>query len=173
MSDIAITFDGKTLSADYGLAGTDLALDHGLTSAIVNSLMICARARPDDFLPEDPRVPGAAAPERVRGPLAARDRRGWVGDIVPPREAAALGRPHVTGSRLWLLEREKITAETLRRAEDFAREGLQCLIDYGVARSFEITASHPRPGVLALNIVAEQPDGTARRYELAWRTHAV
>lgn len=173
MSDIAITFDGKTLSADYSLVGSALALDDGLTSAIINSIFIARRARTDDVMPEDARIPGERASDRAPSAFGTRDRRGWWGDLVPPREAVAIGKPHVTGSRLWLLAREKQTPETLRRAEDYVREGLQPLIDYGLVKTFEIEAFVPKTGFCALKIVAVQPDSNARRYELTWRTHAV
>lgn len=52
----------------------------------------------------------------------ARDQRerGWWGDLLAGR---------VTGSRLWRLHLEKQTTDTLRRAEQYAAESLQWLME--------------------------------------------
>ena len=50
-------------------------------------------------------------------PQGETDRRGFWGD--------ALSQGTKTGSRLWLLGREKKTPEVLRLHEDYAREALQ------------------------------------------------
>ena len=47
-------------------------------------------------------------------------QRGWWGDLLAGR---------VTGSRLWLLHREKQSTDTLRRAEQYAAESLQWLME--------------------------------------------
>ncbi len=52
----------------------------------------------------------------------ARDQRerGWWADLLAGR---------VTGSRLWRLHREKQTTDTLRRAEQYAAESMQWLME--------------------------------------------
>lgn len=169
--DIATLFDGEKLQSDWDLVNGSLRDEEGLASAIFISLFTDARARVDDALPEDPRVPGTPVADRSPAPFGQRDRRGWWGDMIPPRQSAE-GTTHRTGSRLWLLAREKQTAETLRRAEEYAREALQWVIEDGIATAIEVTASAPRPGFCALLIVLDRPKGR-QRFEHVWRVHAV
>jgi len=171
MSDLALSFDGETLTSDIVVGETDLATDEGLAAAVVISLFTDARARPEDFLPDDARVPGEAAAYGASGADLARDRRGWWGDLVPPRQAAEMAE-HRTGSRFWLLSREKQTPETLRRAEEYAREALEWLIADGIARAVQVTAFIPRAGWLGLQITIDRPR-SRDRFEHVWKTHAV
>lgn len=43
-----------------------------------------------------------------------------------------------TGSRLWLLSREKITAETLQKCKDYAEQALAWLVKESVAEKVEV-----------------------------------
>lgn len=70
--------------------------------------------------------------------------RGWWGDALTKRDE--------WGSRLWELERSKEISETLRRAEDAARDALQWLVDDGVSDSLNILAYSPKRSVLGLRI---------------------
>lgn len=56
------------------------------------------------------------------------------------------------GSRLWLLKREKQLPETLRRAEDYAREALAWLVTDGLAASVTVAAEWAAMGLLAMRI---------------------
>lgn len=138
--------DERTLEAplERGL----LAADGGLRRAIVISLFTDARAKTDDELPS--------------GSTGLNARRGWWGDIVSPAQAPA-GAAWRTGSRLWLLSREKQTAETARRARRYAEEALQWLVAGGWARSVNVDASWAADatGVLVLTIAITLADGTS------------
>ncbi len=126
----------------------DTAFAHGLVSqeplrrAIIISLFTDRRALSDDPLP---------------GGIGS-DPRGWWGDAVPD------ARP--LGSRLWLLHREKVIPETLRRVEDYAREALQWLIDDGYFAEMTVAAERldvPEGGISAgwvgLTVKLRQPGG--------------
>ncbi|MCM0018496.1 MAG: phage GP46 family protein [Tagaea sp.] len=154
--DIAIAFDGETLTSDWLVANGDLSTDRGLASAVIVSLFSDARALPGDRLPEEPAPPWDQVGQRA--PFA--NRRGFWGDAIKPPQVAA-GARHVTGSRLWLLEREKILPETLARAEAYAREALAWLLDDGVARRIDVAASVVRGDWLALHVRIWQPGGLA------------
>jgi phage gp46-like protein len=174
MSDLLTFFDGETFASDLATGSTDLSTDDGLATAVVISLFTDARARPDDVLPSEGRAPGdsasigaAAGPQGLR-----RNPRGWWGDLVPPAQASEDAPRHRTGSRLWLLSREKQLPEILRKAEEYAREALQWLIEDGVASAIEVEASIPRDGWLALQIVIER-NGAANRFEYLWNHHAL
>jgi phage gp46-like protein len=127
MSDVALTYRNGIIDLDFGDGGT--AIDDGLRTAVIISLFSDRRAEGDDALPE-----------------GGSDRRGWWGDIHPQMEKDLIG------SRLWLLSRAKQMPSVLRRAENYAREALQWILDDGVATRVEIAAENPRDGLLALSV---------------------
>lgn len=147
MTDLALLLDQDIASADIAVLGGDFVADDGLQTAILISLFSDARAADDDVLPQ----PGG-------------DRQGWWGDI-----GATVDGDHL-GSRLWLLTREKQLPSVLTRAEAYAREALQWLVDDGVASTVNVVASFLRPGWLGLAIEIGRPIGPARqRFDYAWR----
>lgn len=149
MTDIALLWDNARWGADIGVAGGDLTPDDGLRTAIILSLFTNAPAKDDDVLP-----PGA-------------DRQGWWGDAI----AQVAGT--VTGSRLWLLSREKQLGRVLDRARDYAAEALQWLLDEKVAASLDVQATNPSDGVLAIAVAIVRPSGPDRQvYDFVWEASA-
>jgi phage gp46-like protein len=136
---IAIAFDTASLSGDLDLGPSGLAQDDTLTTSVLISLFSDRRARADDPLPNN----------------SDGDRRGWLGDALADTEGDRIG------SRLWLLKREKQTEETRRRAEEYCREALAWLIDDGLAVRVDVTAEWVAMGILGVEIVIFQADGTA------------
>lgn len=122
MTDIKIRFDSDTLEGDLLFSSNDLEMDDGLGSAVLVSLFSDRRAKDDDELPD------------TQG-----SERGWWGDLIDP---AVTGDE--IGSRLWLLERSKITQNTINLAEEYATEALQWMIDDGVAQTINVTAGERR-----------------------------
>ncbi len=94
------------------------------------------------------------------------DRRGWHGDTFD-LDAEAGERP--MGSLLWTLDRSALTnsgtaTSVARRAEAYAAEALQTLIDQGLIARFEIEAeTDTAAGRLSLRVAAYGGDG-ARTY---------
>ena len=136
--DIKLSWAGW--GADCSLHAADLLPENGLETAVILSLLCDARARDDDTLPDE-----------------GTDRRGWWADSVAPEVGGDR-----TGSRLWLLSREKTLPETLRRPKDYAEEALAWLIEDNVARTVAVTADMPRKGLLALTVVITLPDGSIK-----------
>lgn len=68
------------------------------------------------------------------------------------------------GSRLWLLAPEKQLASVQARAELYAREALQWLVDDGVASSVAVSAELVRQGVLGLAITVTRSAQPVIRY---------
>lgn len=121
------------LGADLCLEEGDLKRDEGLVTAVALSLLSDALASPAE----------AHA-------IGVSDRRGWWGE--------RLGDPY--GSKLWLLTREKTTAETRARASEYGASALQWLIDDGIAESVNVDASFPSRGVMRLVVrVARSRNG--------------
>lgn len=143
MTDIALLWSNSALGADFALQQGQLATDDGLRTAIIISLFSDGRARDDDVLP------------------SGDDRRGWWGDaFLPPNDRI--------GSRMWLLEREKLTTATLLRLRDYAREALAWLIEDGIAASVNVIVE--RQGMDRANIGVEiiRPDRTITRFDHVW-----
>nr|DAH64517.1 MAG TPA: hypothetical protein [Caudoviricetes sp.] len=103
-----------------------------LPRAVINSLFSWKRAEDDDELP-------------------GTSREGWWADSFNDDGDRF-------GSRLWLLSRSKITDETLLRAEEYAQEALQWLIDDGVAVSIDVKAERGEKEQLDLVITISQPE---------------
>ena len=105
-----------------------------LERAVVISLFTWRRAEPSD-------------------PVDDQDRQGWWADAFP---AVANDR---IGSRLWLLRRRTITAQTLRDAQRYCEEALQWLLDDGHVLAVVVTITRPSPTQLSGLIVLERPEG--------------
>lgn len=134
MTDLALVWDPINFRADLAVVDGDLAIDEGLTTAAIISLLTDRVADADAFIPD-----------------GTDDRRGWWGDL-PIDDANTPAEPDFIGSHLWLLAREKQTAETARRAEHYAREALKWMVEDDVADRVDAVASFPRMGWLELRI---------------------
>lgn len=147
MADIALTF------SDYGggdlvMSGQDLLRDDGLESAVLVSLFTDLRARPEQLPPEDDKS----------------DLRGYWGDVVPAADGDK------TGSLLWLLRREKQTAETLARAKQFCERALAWMTEDLVASSVTVATRYIGLGVMRIDIAIARPSGSKvqYRYDYEW-----
>lgn len=121
MIDVALRWgaDGGDLAIEKG----DLALELGLTTAVLVSLFSDGQA------PADPAVS-----------LLEQDRRGWWAET------------DAYGSRLWQIASGKATAEVAAQARDFARAALEWLVLERIAKSVEVQAVIVRPTGLRLTI---------------------
>ncbi len=148
MSDIRTTFIDFSRGADYALDGLGLVADDGLQTAVILSLFTDRRAHRDDVLPGDP-----------------TDLKGWWADAYPMLPGDLIG------SRLWLLSREKQLPEVLVRAQQYAEEALQWLLDDGVAGSVVCSAQAVRMGLLGLTVDITPPLATSPnrfKFEILW-----
>lgn len=142
---------------DWKLAGATaqqnaygLAANHALHTAILISLFTWRRAESYDALP------------------SGADPKGWWGDSVDlDKNETRLG------SRLWLLLRSILNNETARKAEDYAYEALQPLIDQGAVARFDVVATpNIVDGQLVLDVRAYSQDGQKiyeQKFERIWR----
>ena len=146
MSDLALIWNDDAFLGDLALVDGDLATESGLRTAVALSLFTDRRARPDDVLP-----------------TAGADRRGWWPD--------ALGEPDdQMGSRLWLLERAKLTPETAAQAGEYAEESLMWLVRDGVVRTMAVEVEIVGPSALGISVVLGRGDGPARlRFDYVWK----
>lgn len=155
MSDIALKFDSAA-GLDFAIKRSssglraDLESDDGLRTAVLVSLFLDSRADTDDVLP-----------------FETDDRRGWWAD-----EFGA-----APGSKLWLLARSKALPDVAQRAEDYARQALQWMIDEGVARQIDVTSTVVTTPyrALTLEVVIYRPefaDPTRFPFGAIWRAEA-
>jgi phage gp46-like protein len=142
MADIAI----KTQNKVFGLRveNGDLAKDEGLETAVLISIFTDKRISDDEL------------------PTGETSKRGWWGDVFPNVDQDQIG------SRLWLLERVKRTAETLRKSEDYIKEALNWLIEDGVAASIEVTSSYDENNQLVAALTVIKPGGRQSRFQMLW-----
>lgn len=149
MSDIALVL--KNNCFDLNLKNGDLERDEGLETAVAISLF------------SDRRVTDEEKPD------LANSKKGFWGDMFSEIDQDKIG------SRLWVLDRAKRTDETLRRAEDFAREALNWLIEDGVADNIEVIASFDETASNSwlLNVTIKKPAGNSSKFLVVWNEQAI
>lgn len=163
MTDFAtiIRQNAQSSYCDWALDGPDLQSDDGLFTAVTISLLTDRLAAADDEIPDAP-IPGQGVP-------GIADRRGWWGDTVLPQTG---GKPDLIGSRLWLLQRSKMTTQTQVLAVKYCQEALQWLIDDAVAQTVNVATKAETIDGLAVGILISRvgPNGQPvnHAYDLVW-----
>lgn len=118
--------------------------DDGFEAAVLISLFSDARASDDDELP-----------------TRDTDRRGYWADefsTIPD---------DITGSKLWLLSRSKMTQETLTLAGEYAEEALRWFVADGIAKSVTASAEAVQPDMAELTVVIVKANN--QRWVGVWR----
>ena len=120
----------------FFLNGREARLDDfisdDLARAVVNSLFSWRRAADSDG-------------------VSSGRREGWWADSY------AEGGD-MFGSRLWLLQREKLTNETLLKAKEYAEEALRWLIDDAVAGAVDVSVERAGVERMDLSVIVRKPD---------------
>jgi phage gp46-like protein len=169
--DLRLSFNPATFRSDIILANGQLVTDGGLQSAVTISLFTDKRwDGPVEMLPD------YATPENP----GSQNRRGWWGDFyTAANRQALLNNPGLSpppaptgrwGSHLWLLSRMKQTQENVNRAQRYAAQALQWLLDDGVANTVKVVADVPAPGWLRLRVWITQPSAppASFTFQSAW-----
>lgn len=73
-------------------------------------------------------------------------KKGWWGDSFPQVTNDKIG------SKLWMLLRQKITDETISRAQEYTEQALQWLIDDGVVTSVSSSVERDQDNPNRLNL---------------------
>jgi phage gp46-like protein len=146
--DIALLFRDRQFFSDISMDGSDLQTGDDLESALIMSLFTDRRANTDD-------------PLEKNEPL-----RGWWGDTF-----AEIKNDQI-GSRLWLLRREKVLPIVLLRAQAYAQEATQWLVDDMVAESVVIETEvigERQNGILGIKVTVKRPTGISDfKFNYAW-----
>lgn len=141
IGDIRLTFDLSKGYGDISVVNRDLDRDAGLETAVYISLFTDRRAEDTDILPNN-----------------QIDRRGWWAD-------------NTKGSRLWLLERESNLQEIVPKAEQYALEALNWLVEEEIAEAVFVEAFLQRtiPNLLLkIKIVQKSGDPLYFTYYYNW-----
>ncbi len=138
MTDLYVDFIATDDAFNFGLQieSGDLKTDAGLKSAVIYSLFTDRKASNDDVIPD--------GTDNLRGH--------WGDSVLDDVQDSE-------GSKLWLLSREKQTAQTLSRAIEYAEEALQWLVDDDVAENISVIGEWLRTGIIALGITIDLPNG--------------
>lgn len=126
MTDIILKIPEGKIEFDISVSNADLMTGDGLMTAVFISLFTWARAKPDDELAE------------------ASPKFGWWGDQLAEDKNQHLG------SRLWLLQRKKLTQETINLAVDYIKEALAWMVQDGVVGNIDVIAE--KNGLYELDI---------------------
>ena len=141
MTDVRLGWDNLAGFGDLRLDGADLlGDDDGLETAVLVSLFTDARAE---------------AADRASGDT---ERRGWWGEQLDDDEDRY-------GSLLWLLERSKLTNETLSLAERYATDACQWLIADGEAAEIGVVTAREGLDRMTMRVRVRHPDGSVREFQ--------
>lgn len=105
-----------------------------LRRAVTISLFTWRRAGPDDVVDDS-------------------DRKGWWGDCAPSVAGDQIG------SRLWLLARRTLVAQTLQDAQAYAEEALAWLVDDQIATLVTVTAARQGNDRMNLRVMLTEQSG--------------
>lgn len=143
-TDIATIWNVQDAQGDWLVSGAALLGGDDLATAVLISFFSDRLANDDDLIPD-----------------GTTNRRGWWGDA---------GQDYLIGSRLWLLERGKLTNTTAQDAETYALEALQWLIDDGVIVKADVAARvlATVPGKLVMAVILYKTDGTRKALNFVW-----
>ncbi|WP_035605135.1 phage GP46 family protein [Edwardsiella tarda] len=143
---IGLTWQNLLSRGDITVQHDGLSIDDGLVTLVLICLFTDARADVDDEIPD-----------------GSGDPRGWPGDTFSDSP---------WGSKLWLLEREKLTESVRQRIEDYARLSMQPLLRGGYARSADVEASIASFDRINFIVILVRPDKSQLTIQLSRRWEA-
>lgn len=135
------------VDVQFYLNGRETRLDDfvsdDLARAVVNSLFSWRRAAESDETP-------------------GMSKEGWWADTFSNGDEF--------GSRLWLLQRAKLTDEALLKAKEYVREALQWLIDDAVVGRIDVDVVRNGVDRMDMSVVLIKPDQSSldMRFQNVW-----
>ncbi len=136
--DLAITRNGDTYDITFNADG-DFETTEGLDTGILLSLLEEQRANESEV-------------------STPQNRRGWLGNDLGDIAVYELG------SKLWLLQQERLTTDTLNRAVDYARQSLQWMLDDGIATKITLTGEIEYPEGIKLFIALKRDNNPVESF---------
>ena len=145
MTDVRLNFENLRFDLSYKFG--NIVSDDGLETAVCISLFTDRRVAEEEL------------------PRGENDRRGWFGDAIADIKGDEIG------SRLWLLDRLSASPLTRTKAEEYAKEALQWLLDDAVAESVDVEAVLINREYIELRITIQRLNVRNKdyyRYQLVW-----
>ncbi|UPG86862.1 phage GP46 family protein [Luteibacter aegosomatis] len=142
MTDISTVWNVERGEGEWVLSGASLASGDDLVTSTLICLFTDRVAEDSDVIPD-----------------GTEDRRGWWGDA---------GEDRPIGSRLWLLDRSKLTNAVATRARGYAKEALQWLVDDDVAVAVTVSSTIVKPSTLRLAVTVDRSNGTKQAVAFDW-----
>jgi phage gp46-like protein len=142
----AIIWNNETGRGDIDITSAGLRQDDGLATLVFQILFTDSRADESDVLPD-----------------GTGDRRGWIGDTFADEP---------WGSKLWLLERSKLTTDVRNKAVTYAQTALERHLKPDYAKQVVVTGSIPQFQLLQLDIAITRPDGSEMTISIKKRWEA-
>ena len=142
----AIIWNNETGRGDIEITSAGLRQDDGLATLVLQILFTDARADPSDVLPD-----------------GTNDHRGWIGDTFADEP---------WGSKLWLLDRSKLTTDVRNKAVTYAQTALERHLKPDYAKQVVVTGAIPQLQMLQLDIAITRPDGSAMTLSIKQRWEA-
>jgi phage gp46-like protein len=148
--DPRLKYKPETGEFDLDIKRWDIENDDGLETAVLRSLFEDARIETEELPPGE------------------KSLGGFWGDAVENDDNIP------SGSKLWLLNRGKLTDETLEQAREYSEQALQWLVDDGVAESVTVTTERINLNTLGIGIEIQRPgeDRKSSRFDFVWEIKA-
>ncbi|KFB95910.1 gp46 family phage protein [Trabulsiella guamensis ATCC 49490] len=143
---IGIHWNNQLSQGEITVTHDGLSRDDGLVTLVLICLFTDARADADDIIPD-----------------GSGDPRGWPGDTFSDAP---------WGSKLWLLDREKLTGSVRQRVEDYASLSMEPLLRAGYARSATVTATVSGYDRINFIVILTRPDKSHLRIDISKRWEA-
>lgn len=140
---IGISWNNQLSRGELTISHDGLSRDEGMVTLVLICLFTDVRADTDDIIPDN-----------------SSDPRGWPGDTFSD---------YPWGSKLWLLDREKLTETVRMRVEDYALLSMQPLLRSGYARNATVTATISGSDRINFIVTLTRPDKTTLRIEISKR----
>lgn len=132
---------------DIEVTHNGLSSDEGLVTLVLICLFTDAPAADSDVIPD-----------------GTDDRRGWPGDSFSDFS---------WGSKLWLLDREKLTESVRLRVENYASLAMQPLLQTGYARTAQVTAVIVSSERIDFTVILTRPDKSTLTVDIKKRWEAL
>jgi|694.fasta_scaffold34094_2 phage gp46-like protein len=143
MSDLNLVYVVDEYRSGFGECDLDFDSQNSLYSAVLSSLFSWRRADTDEI--EDGTI------------------YGWWADNLNPQRL---------GSKLWLLQRQKMLPNLTTRAKKYVQEALQWMIEDGVAKQIDVEAVvGSSEDKLFISVIIHQNDGIISRinFDNLWK----
>lgn len=145
--DLAFRQSGEGI--DLELSKGDFTFDEGLETAVLCSLFTDAYVAPEEL------------------PEGFEDPKGWWADSISTRPNERFG------SRMWLLDRGKLTVESKNAMKEYALSALAWLIEDGIASKIQATTEILSGQGISLKVNIYKPSGEDIPFKFLWDGQAL